>query len=335
VGVGGGPLWEVQWHSGSGGRLRRVTLTRRGLRNVIIGLAAATLLMLGIMGIIPLGLRGLLQRFSVDSARRENETLRADGERLREAALTLARRTHVLAQRGRRLAWAVGAPIPAAGGSLGRPPGPDSGDGELLGWLSESGTRLERVGGGLAGGGAAAPCPLTSLPSALPVKQERAVQVAQFGFHTSPFTGREEAHYGTTLAAPLGEPVIAPGAGRVVFAGAVRERKANEWTRLGAVVVLDHGGGVFTILGHLRDVLVKRGQSVTRGQRLGSVGQTGWTRVPALYFEIRWPPGDISRPVDPALVAIALTADDLDSRLAKPFGDLPGGFSLLAHLPRR
>ncbi len=335
MGIGGGPLWEVQWHPGSGGRLRRLTLTRRGLRRLIIALAAAMLLLLGIMGVIPLGLRGLLQRFTVDTARRENVTLRADGERLRDEGLALAHRLHVLAQRGRRLAWAIGSPVPNGADPPGQPPGPDASDAGLLGWLVGSAGRLDRVAAALAGGGAAAPCPLASLPCALPVKQERAVQVAQFGFHVSPFTGREEAHYGATLAAPLGEPVVAPGAGRVVFAGSVRERKANEWTRFGNIVVLDHGGGVCTVLGHLRDVAVKRGQAVTRGQRVGSVGQTGWTRVPALYFEVRWPPGDVSRPIDPALVAISLPADDLDSRLAKPFGDLPGGFPLLNHLPRR
>jgi murein DD-endopeptidase MepM/ murein hydrolase activator NlpD len=317
--VGVDPLWEVQWHSADGGRLRRATLTRRGLRNVIAGIVAAALLLLGIMGIIPLGLRGMLQRFTVDSARQENGTLRNDGERLREEALVLARRSHVLAERGRRLAWALGAAAKTAGDSSDRPPGPDAGDAELLGWLSSSAGRLERIGGALAGGGATAPCPLASLPSALPVNHERAVPVAQFGFHTSPF----------------GEPIVAPGAGRVLFAGSVRERKANEWTRFGNVVVLDHGGGVLTVLGHLGDVMVKRGQNVTRGQRLGSVGQTGWTRVPALYFEVRWPPGDVSRPIDPALVALALPAEDLDAKLAKPFGELPGGFALIDHLPRR
>ncbi len=335
MGLGGGPLWEVQWHPGGGGRLRRLTLTRRGLRNLIAGIAAVTLLLFGVMGIIPLGLRGMLQRFTVDSARQENETLRNDGERLRERALVLARRSHMLAERGRRLAWVLGAAALAGEGPVDRPPGAGASDAELLGWLGAAAGRLERIGGALTGSSAAAPCPLASLPSALPVRQDRAVPVAQFGFHTSPFTGREEAHYGTTLAAPLGEPVVAPGAGRVLFAGSVRERKANEWTRYGNIVVLEHGGGVLTVLGHLGDVVVKRGQSVTRGQRLGSVGQTGWTRVPALYFEVRWPPGDISRPVDPVLIALALPADNLDARFAKPFGDLPGGFALIEHLPRR
>lgn len=335
MGVGGGPLWEIQWLPEGGGRVRRLTLTRRGLRNLTLAVGAATLLLLGILGIIPIGLRGLLQRFSVDSVRAENGRLRASSDRLREEALALTRRSRALADRGRRLAWTLGvaARIPADPGLAAS--GAAGIDADLIARLKASSARLEAVGAVLSDGKTTPPCPLASLPTALPVERARAVPVAQFGIHVSPFTGREEADYGATLAAPLGEPVLAPGAGRVVFAGAVRERNANEWTRLGNVVVLDHGGGVVTVLGHLADVTVRRGQLVTRGQRVGGVGQSGWTRVPALYFEVRWPSGAVSRPVDPALVALALPADNLDARLASPFGDLPDGFPVLEHLPHR
>ena len=169
-------------------------------------------------------------------------------------------------------------------------------------------------------------CPLSSLPIASPIDAARAVPVALFGWRVSPFTGKTMAQYGVTLAASQGEPVVAPGAGRVLFAGSVRERKANEWTRLGNLVVVDHGGGVMTIYAHLRDTLVKRGQVVARAQRLGSVGQTGWTRVPALYYEVRWPVDDGSKPIDPGLVTPTVPVEDLDARLADPTGGLPGGF---------
>jgi murein DD-endopeptidase MepM/ murein hydrolase activator NlpD len=140
------------------------------------------------------------------------------------------------------------------------------------------------------------------------------------------------AQNGTTLAAPQGEPVLAAGAGKVLFAGSARERKANEWTRFGNIVVVDHGGKVVTVYAHLRDVLVRRGQAVTRAQRLGSVGQTGWTRVPALYYEVRWPLDERSRPIDPGLVTPTVPVEDLDARLADPTAGLPGGFAILDHL---
>jgi len=315
--------------------VRRVSLTRRGLRRAIGAAAVAGIVLLGVMGVIPIGLRGLLARFTVDSAHRENEELRVRGEALREEATALARTTRALVERGRRLAWALGLPASTWREGVGPPPGADASDGDVGSWLDRGAARLEALAVALAGAGRASPCPLPALPSSLPVAVDRAVQVAQFGWHTSAFTGREEAHYGTTLAAPLGEPVKAPGAGRVVFAGTVRERRANEWSRLGNIVVIDHGGQVASVLGHLRDIGVRRGQAVSRGERVGHVGQTGWTRVPALYFEVRWPLRGGAVPVDPALLAVALPVEDLDARLERPDYDLPSGFALLEHLPRR
>ena len=333
--MSGGPIWEVQWHPAEGGRVRRLTLTRRGARRVVVALAVAAVVLLGVMGVIPLGLRGLLQRFTVESAHREYESRRLRGDALREEAVELARRTRLLTQRGRRLAWMMGLPEAAWREAPGELPGPAALDAEVVAWLERASGRIEALTVALAGAGRASPCPLPALPSKLPIDLDRAVPVAQFGWHTSAFTRQEEAHYGTTLAAPLGEPVKAPGAGRVVFAGTVRERRANEWSRFGNIVVLDHGGRVVSVLGHLRDLTVRRGQSVSRGERVGHVGQTGWTRVPALYFEIRWPLRGGAAPIDPALVAIALPLDDLDARLERPDYDLPSGYALIEHLPRR
>lgn len=112
----------------------------------------------------------------------------------------------------------------------------------------------------------------------------------------------------------------------------MRERRANEWTRFGTVVVVDHGGAVFTVYGHLGEATVKKGQAVTRGTRLGRVGMTGWTRVPALYYEVRWPRLAGGAPIDPALLCIALPLDDLDARVADPRAGLPDDFANLSHL---
>ena len=93
--------------------MHRVTLTRRGMRNSLIALAAVAIVLLGVMGVIPIGLRGVLERFTVDSVRRENHALLLTGEASREEATTLARRTRLLAQRGRRVAWMLGTPAAA------------------------------------------------------------------------------------------------------------------------------------------------------------------------------------------------------------------------------
>ena len=95
-------------------------------------------------------------------------------------------------------------------------------------------------------------------------------------------------HDGIDLAAPLGTPVRAMSAGRVVLAGRVPD---------GAVdVELDHGAGVLTLYGHLQPGLaVAVGDRVSAGQALGAVGMTGNTTGPHLHFGV-WVGGV---PVDP------------------------------------
>ncbi len=86
-------------------------------------------------------------------------------------------------------------------------------------------------------------------------------------------------HDGLDIAAPVGTPVRALAAGRVVLAGRVAD---------GAVVVIiDHGGGVESLYGHLEPALgVRDGQSVSAGDRLGSIGLTGQTTGAHLHLEI-------------------------------------------------
>ena len=332
MGVKDQALWEIQWHPAGGGRFRRLVLTWRGLRRAAIALGFVLLVMFAIVGALPVGLRGFLSSFTVDAAKRENRALLEQAEPLREQISRLAMLLHDRVQRGRKVAWVLGASPQVWEEGCPPPPSRRANDEETFAWLARQGARLDAIGSDLAAPHEGLRCPLPSLPMAAPVDMTKAVAVALFGWRLSPFTGKTMAQYGTTLAAPQGEPLLAPGAGRILFAGSVRERRANEWTRFGNVVVLDHGGGIVTVFAHLRDVLVKRGQAVTRGQRLGSVGQTGWTRVPALYYEVRWPLGDHGQPIDPGLVTPTLPVENLDARLADPTGDLPGGYALLDHL---
>ena len=332
MGLNDDMLWEVQWHPAGGGPFRRVVMTRRGLRRLLVILGVVAVLALGVVGILPLGLKGFLARFTVAAAQRENQALRDRGELMREHAFAAAQRLYARLQRARRLAWAVGAPAGTCREACEPPPPQTTSDDAVVAWLETYGPRLDGLASELASPTLTPPCRLTNLPAAAPIDMSRAVPVAVFGWQTSPFTGKTMAQHGATLAAHLGEAVLAPGAGVVLFAGSVHERRANEWTRFGNVVVVDHGGGVVTVFGHLQEVAVRRGQTLTRGQRLGTVGQTGWTRVPALYFEVRWPLGGVSRPIDPALVTLSLPEDHLDARMSAPAGDLPDDFAPLPHL---
>ncbi len=333
MGVGGQPLWEVQWHSGSGGRVRRLVLTRRGGRVLAGVLGLVLVLLLGIVGILPIGVRGVLERITVRALRRENRVLRVEQATLRERALVAADALHAQLHRARRLAWVVA--VPEQEWQFGIPadrPLPSVLNDDLVVWLSARAGELAHFADELSLPSRELPCPLPALPTGAPLDMRRAVPVATYGWWTSPFTGKRDASHGVTLAASAGEPVLAPGAGRVVWAGSVRERRANEWTRFGTLVILEHGGGVWTVFGHLRDVVVRRGQRVVRGERIAIVGSSGWTRVPALYYEVRWPVEGASVPVDPALFNLALPLPELAERLADPRGDLSGDWAKLEHL---
>lgn len=86
-------------------------------------------------------------------------------------------------------------------------------------------------------------------------------------------------HAGIDMAAPDGAAVSAAGAGRVVFAGS--------WLITGNTVVLEHLPGVYSLYFHLRALLVKSGEIVTQGQRIGEVGSTGLATGPHLHWEVR------------------------------------------------
>jgi lipoprotein NlpD len=93
--------------------------------------------------------------------------------------------------------------------------------------------------------------------------------------------GKQAAYEGILMAAPTGTVVVAASDGVVAFAG-------TQGTRLGTLVVVDHGGDFVTIYGHLAAARVKAGQRVTRGAPLGVVGTSGLMGVsPRVYFEVR------------------------------------------------
>lgn len=100
-----------------------------------------------------------------------------------------------------------------------------------------------------------------------------------FGERVSAFTGKKEFHKGVDIAAPVGTPVLAPGDGVVAFAG--------ETDGGGFGLTLDHHAGLVTVYGHLDDVVVAKGQTVTRGELLGHVGDSGQSTGPHLHYEAR------------------------------------------------
>ncbi len=85
---------------------------------------------------------------------------------------------------------------------------------------------------------------------------------------------------GINIIAPAGTPVVAAENGVVAYAG-------NEIRGFGNLLLIKHADGYVTAYAHNRDLLVKRGQRVKRGQKIATVGQTGSVNRPQLHFEIR------------------------------------------------
>ena len=137
------------------------------------------------------------------------------------------------------------------------------------------------------------------MPSRLPLRSDLVEPSASFGPRVSPWTGAEEFFPGIDLAAPSGSEVIAPAAGTVVFVGRAKSTAVSRLARLGNLVVLRHGAAGVTLYGHLGRVDVRRGERVARGQRLGTVGSTGWAVSPGLHYEYWREAGGRLSPTDP------------------------------------
>ncbi|HET7564908.1 MAG TPA: M23 family metallopeptidase, partial [Gemmatimonadaceae bacterium] len=94
---------------------------------------------------------------------------------------------------------------------------------------------------------------------------------------------------GIGIEAPEGTPVRAVAAGRAVV--------AEPFGTYGLTVILQHGGGDYSVYGSLSKLAVAKGDSVSKGQVIGYVGTTDPDMPPHLHFEIR-PQGRAVDPLD-------------------------------------
>lgn len=106
-----------------------------------------------------------------------------------------------------------------------------------------------------------------------------------FGEHVHPRFRTRTLQSGLLVAGTAGAPVTAVADGKVVF--------ADIYQSFGPMVILDHGGGWFTLYTHLRTLGASKGQVVRQGEGLGSVGVTA--DGPRLGFEVRYQ----TQPQDP------------------------------------
>jgi len=100
-----------------------------------------------------------------------------------------------------------------------------------------------------------------------------------YGPRMSPYAGRIKMHEGLDVGAPIGTPIVAPADGVVTFSGPK--------PGFGNFVQIDHGYGVETIFGHASTLSVKKGQKVARGDKIATVGNTGYSTGPHVHYEVR------------------------------------------------
>ena len=84
---------------------------------------------------------------------------------------------------------------------------------------------------------------------------------------------------GIEITALEGRDIVAVADGTAIYA---------DWFKgYGRLIILDHGGGYFTLYAHASELLARAGDSVSRGQVIARVGDTGSLEGPQLYFELR------------------------------------------------
>ena len=110
---------------------------------------------------------------------------------------------------------------------------------------------------------------------------------SSYGYRQHPKTGMRDYHSGMDIAADPGLAVKATADGIVSFAG---------WSGgSGNLVALEHGFGYSTFYAHNKQVVVKVGQKIKRGDIIGYVGSTGNSTGPHLHYEV-WKKGKSLNP---------------------------------------
>ena len=158
---------------------------------------------------------------------------------------------------------------------------------------------------------------LTSIPAIMPIALDELTRISSmFGYRIDPHYHTLRMHQGMDFTAKRGTPIHVTGDGVVL-------KVTKSWRGYGNNIIIDHGYGYRTRYAHLHKIGVKEGQKVTRGEIIGTVGNTGKSKGPHLHYEVH----KNKRPIDP----INFYYDDLTP---KQYNDMikqsmqPGGQSL-------
>lgn len=102
---------------------------------------------------------------------------------------------------------------------------------------------------------------------------------SQFGDRSAPTEGASTDHKAIDIGASTGSDIVAAASGTVII--------STYSVSAGNYIMIDHGGGVFTVYMHCSQLLASVGDKVSQGQVIAKVGSTGYSTGPHLHFGIR------------------------------------------------
>ena len=116
-------------------------------------------------------------------------------------------------------------------------------------------------------------------PFSTPVTSGNVRWTSSYGRRNDPLGAGSRMHEGTDIAGPYGTPIYATADGVVTFAG---------WSSgYGRLVKVQHAFGIETRYGHLAQIRVDVGQKLSRGDRIGDMGNSGRSTGTHLHYEVR------------------------------------------------
>ena len=119
----------------------------------------------------------------------------------------------------------------------------------------------------------------TEIPSICPVKNPNYHISMAFGPNLHPLNGNWYIHKGLDFSTwRTGDAVLATASGQVVTVG-------FDFS-FGNFIIIKHNHGMYTRYAHLKDTRVKKGETVSQGQIIGTIGNTGVTTGPHLHYEV-------------------------------------------------
>jgi murein DD-endopeptidase MepM/ murein hydrolase activator NlpD len=125
---------------------------------------------------------------------------------------------------------------------------------------------------------------LGAMPSIKPVREDKLQKgmnvLSGFGYRIHPVYKVSKFHAGVDFPARIGTAIQTSGDGVVMETG---------WHQgYGNCVKVNHGYGYVTLYGHLSKIIVRPGERIKKGQKIGEVGDTGLSTAPHLHYEVHY-----------------------------------------------